>query len=565
MPRSQPTRRLSATSLALSWLLAAPLASATGKVSPRAGAQHRLHPSADVCLPSPTVHAINNILARGGAGTAVVLCPNSRLEIDAAGRPITFTAPGQALYTLGFPEDDSRATIALVDPMGESGAHGLATVVQADCDACAGARVRSLVVDGGRRELGGVEGGGALIVIGGDGIGTAEVRAVEAREARGFAVVHISEGSKGLCHGASVTDSFLHSSGDEPTDASLAGELLALRDGPPPWRGQERAGLFTDGLSVACANAFIHGNIITDVSGVGIALRGAYSSQVTGNSVTARGRDLLAGIALVANPKLVRPRSGGVVVRENRIHARSAFIRIGLAVGTGAWATDSLPGSHDVPAGSEVVSNRFSSDRGFFGYALAVSDAKGIVVEGNSISAVISGYQTAACYLRPQFALPTPLLRDPASSTGLFQKEFEPIPFGFLLCVGPGGQGQAGALARHQIGTETAARVTMGGRKVAGPRGAPAGPRVAPGGVAAAVSGLRVAAGGPRGPRGPIDPTMEPAMVAEREQPGRLGPRRVAGGPRDHLDGEWRRRAIEFDLDRPVMRRQRATVPRRMR
>lgn len=505
MPRSPPPRRFSATA-AVAWLLLSASPAAAGR------RQDHFRQSED-CLDAPTVASINSRFSKGGAGHAIVLCQYSHVTLDPKGPAITFTAPGQALYTLGLPEVEARATIAIAESArgrGGMGGYELTTAIRADCEACAGARIRNVVVDGGRQELGGVEGGDALIVIGGDGVGASEVRNVEALQARGFAIVHVAAGAKGLCSGATVADSYLHSSGDEPSDVKMAAALSALRNGPPPWRGHERMGLFTDAVSVACAQTTVHANTIADVSGVGIALRGAYSSQVTQNAIAARDRDLLAGIALVANPKLARRLSGGVVIRENRIHAQSAFIRIALAVGTGPWATDEMPGQHQVPAGSEVVNNRVSSDRGYFGYAVAISDARGIVVEGNSVSAVLSGYETASCFTRPAFVPSTPLLRDPTSTTGIFQPDFMLHKFGFLLCVGPASKATDGELSRHEIGKGSSVPRTKlgGGRKMA--RGA-----------------------------------IESPFLAGR----------MADGPSAHMDGEWRRRAMmQGEVERGMRR-----------
>lgn len=128
-------------------------------------------------------------------------------------------------------------------------------------------------------------------------------------------------------------------------------------------------------------------NTIRDVSGVGIALRGAHGTQVTQNSVVARDRDMLVGITVVAHPAFTTRAAhvGGVVIRENRIHAASAMIRVGISTGAGAWSTDELIGDHEIAFGSEIKNNRLSSYVGYFAYAIAISDARGIVVSGNAV------------------------------------------------------------------------------------------------------------------------------------------------------------------------------------
>jgi hypothetical protein len=70
----------------------------------------------------------------------------------------------------------------------------LSTAIKANCDNCKGAILRNLHVDGGREALGGVEGGDAMILVGGAG-GQHEVRSIDAYNARGFAVIHASGAS----------------------------------------------------------------------------------------------------------------------------------------------------------------------------------------------------------------------------------------------------------------------------------------------------------------------------------------------------------------------------------
>lgn len=246
----------------------------------------------------------------------------------------------------------------------------------------------------------------------------------------------------------------------------------------------------------------ISGNVVRDVSGVGIALRGAPGTQVTTNSIIARDRDMLVGIAIVANPVFTAhpAHDGGVIVRcvflsflpplplaneplcsENVIHAASAMIRVGISTGSGAWSTDEQPGDHEIAFGSEIVRNRLSSYTGYYGYAIAISDARAILVTENSVSYVpplalspsltpfarrasIWGIETSACYTSPAYTTPTPLLRDPRSVIGHLQPEFADQHFGFLLCVGPGSTSSSTSLSRHTINEAYMAQAMRKGR-----------------------------------------------------------------------------------------------------
>ncbi|KAL8290038.1 hypothetical protein RQP46_002977 [Phenoliferia psychrophenolica] len=482
------------------------------------------HAHAD-CLHSSSVTQINHLLRTGGAGTNIILCPHAQIAIDPHGYPILFTAPRQSIYTVGSPEDSSRATITISHPKGHYSGD-LATAIKADCASCRGAVIRNIQVDGGRMELGGIEGGDALILIGGDD-GEQEVRHIDAWGARGFAVIHAAEGKSGSCSGVVIADNNIHSSGDAPLDLMLNSELVRLRDGPPPYLGKERPGHWSDGISIACQQSSVSDNTLRDISGVGIAVRGSPGTQVIQNTIVARDRDMLVGISVVAHPIFSKKvKHGGVIVRENSIHAATAMIRIGISTGAGAWATDELVGDHEIAFGSEVVKNRLSSYTGYYGYAIAVSDSRGIVVNENAISASIWGFQTDSCYTRPVFALPAPLLRDSRSVIGQLQGEFRDLHFGFLLCVGPGSASSSHEVAQHQINEqyiEQKAVRTRQGRPapLAIPRNQVAGGPLHPhkGGRAGVHAYAQPKAGAGRGAMGGAGPAVKKGRRADDEGP----------------------------------------------
>lgn len=112
------------------------------------------------------------------------------MQLDSYGESIIFTAPRQSIYTEGDPEDHSRATITISHPRGHFQGE-LATAIKADCAVCKGANIHHIQIDGGRGELGGMEGADALILIGG-AEGEQEVKHVDAWAARGYAVLHAS-------------------------------------------------------------------------------------------------------------------------------------------------------------------------------------------------------------------------------------------------------------------------------------------------------------------------------------------------------------------------------------
>jgi hypothetical protein len=133
-------------------------------------------------------------------------------------------------------------------------------------------------------------------------------------------------------------------------------------------------------------------------------IRGAPGTQVHQNTIVARDRDMLVGISIVGNPifhNLVAD-LGGVILRENRIHAASAMIRIGISTGADIWSTDEIIGDHQIAFGTEIVRNRISSYTGYLAYAIALSDARGLVVQDNAVSYV--------SFLSSPFSLPSRLL-----------------------------------------------------------------------------------------------------------------------------------------------------------
>lgn len=148
----------------------------------------RQAPSTRNCLDSTaTDQDINALYFYGGANTTVLLCPGARISLAA---PIFFTAPDQVLSTLGNPQGDTRATLAVA---GEQQANA----IYGSCDACTGVQVRSLQVYGARDSLGQIEDGLALIAMGGAVTGQV-VQHVRAWEPRGWSALHaIGKGERG--------------------------------------------------------------------------------------------------------------------------------------------------------------------------------------------------------------------------------------------------------------------------------------------------------------------------------------------------------------------------------
>jgi len=115
-----------------------------------------------------------------------------------------------------------------------------------------------------------------------------------------------------------------------------------------------------DGISLACAESTISNNTVTDATDGGIVVFGAPGSTVSGNTIQSINRNLLGGInmqvptALCIVHLLIRfmnrvdwgPWYGdynGVTVTGNTLIAKSAMIKIGVAIGPLSWGEYIFP------------------------------------------------------------------------------------------------------------------------------------------------------------------------------------------------------------------------------
>lgn len=402
--------------------------------------------SAD-CIDSASATEINHILRTGGEGTSIVLCPYAHVVIDPHGSPITFTAARQSIYTQGSPEDHTRATITIENDKGHYSGD-LTTAVRADCDRCRGVQIRNLHIDGGRVELGGTEGGDALIIVGG-AQGEQEVRAVDAWGARGYAILH-ADGSSfaALLYGDSLTSAIEQRDPWAPAPTSPSPKTPSTPPATLPSTSCSTRSSFVcamERLPTAVSSAQDSGPMASVLLVLNRALLsvlslapssfsprleqnrlGEHHSRRLGSRHHASWRPWLADHSehyrrprprharrylhcrssclhqasrsrrrshrSVRSPALLfcRPKLTLLYNSENRIHAASAMIRVGIATGAGVWSTDELIGDHEIAFGSEIIKNRLSSYTGYFAYAIAISDARGIVVNGNAISFVSS-------------------------------------------------------------------------------------------------------------------------------------------------------------------------------
>jgi hypothetical protein len=82
---------------------------------------------------------LNTLLANGGEGFVLSLCPSAQYLVTA---PVLFAAPGQEISTLGYPTDDTRATLVVNGPVQDGSGH--TTAVDGTCASCNGVKLRNI-------------------------------------------------------------------------------------------------------------------------------------------------------------------------------------------------------------------------------------------------------------------------------------------------------------------------------------------------------------------------------------------------------------------------------------
>ncbi len=353
-----------------------PTASAPGTLPPPS-----IPPSPRPCIASGNQTAINARLRVAGVA---VLCPNAVFDLTA---PVTFTAAGQQVYTLGQPTNDTRATLRI--------ASGTLTtaVVMRDFD---NAVLSNVIVDGNRPSLG-PGSGDALIYAGGYSSGQV-IRDSKIMNTRSWSSLQLIQGysTSQPCTGALVQDNEIGPAGSSDN---------------MQW---------ADGISLACTHTTVRGNVITDATDGGIVVFGAEGSLIEGNTIRAQKSTLLGGINMVDVPP-DGSSYAGTVVKDNTIDASGAVIRIALAMGPRVWLCLPPDAPGDTVSGGTVTGNTLRGSKMQYGYA--VDGVTDWTVTGNVDEATHSGRPTVDCFGRVA-ARPAGFLYDPARADGDFQSEF---------------------------------------------------------------------------------------------------------------------------------------------
>ncbi|MEA2599825.1 MAG: hypothetical protein QOF89_817 [Acidobacteriota bacterium] len=304
------------------------------------------------CIPSGTEADINAALS--GTGATAVLCPGAVFSLN---NTVTFTAPNQQIYTEGLPTGGSRALLRITNAnltMAVNGNNQPGVVVQ------------NIQVDGNRTNLGHLD-GGALLEMGGGG-SNQTVRNIVARDTRSWSLLHFFEGA--------VTNST-----PQCQNATITGNTLGPAGMPD--------GTWADGISLACGNSLVQGNLIQDATDGAIVIFGAPGSLVQNNTIVAASRQLLGGINMVDYAP-VNGNYTGTRVTGNVIDGQGAFIKVGIAMGPQIWSCTS-----GTNRGASVTNNTLQGQN--IGYGYAVNGVSNWSVTGNADSSRHVGAVTAQC------------------------------------------------------------------------------------------------------------------------------------------------------------------------
>ncbi|KAI0286460.1 hypothetical protein BC826DRAFT_917816, partial [Russula brevipes] len=308
---------------------------------------------------------LNLALNSSGPGFVLRLCPNAHYMIQA---PIRFAAPDQQISTVGYPTDDSRATLVVSGPISNGVGHTIA--VNGTCDNCSGVILRNIQVNGNRAGGPPIT-GGANIFMGGPNKDQL-IEYVRSYDPRSWTCLHIFEGPGLLCNNVVVQNNEFGPSGTPGV--------------------QEDA----DAVSISCRSTIVRNNMINNPTQGGISLISCPGTLVENNTIWVVNNTLANAINMVN----VAPWGGnytGTVVQNNTIiggfatdsksasqtygqSANNVVITIGIAIGPPVWYGDSL--RTNITTSGSVLNNRFT---GAFGYAIAVASAQNFTVQGNTL------------------------------------------------------------------------------------------------------------------------------------------------------------------------------------
>jgi parallel beta-helix repeat protein len=204
----------------------------------------------------------------------------------------------------------------------------------------------------------------------------------------------------------------------------------------------EQSTQVADGISISCTNAKITDNTVIDPTDAGIALYSPAGTLLANNSVIAKSRATIFGIALV-DPAPHMGDARGVIVRDNVVDAQGGLVANGIAIGprvscyvrAGEQSFDVGDGPQpDSISGATVTGNVLRGTH--MGYGIVISGARGVTVTGNRDKSMHAGTPwpeilpagpSQSSFTCPQPDPPSGFQYDPEHvSGGKLQKDFRP-------------------------------------------------------------------------------------------------------------------------------------------
>ncbi|GAA6017692.1 hypothetical protein JCM11491_001170 [Sporobolomyces phaffii] len=322
---------------------------------------HLFHPLSDPSPSNDNGLAISQLFRDGGPGTTVYLVPSAVYPLYSA---IDFAHHSTNLATQGYPSFDS-GTQAVLETRGDKEAGAVkmfnlprTTLKRVHLRGCRGWGATPPEGDDEKErmkrdgKMGWLEGGGALVWMGGPEAYESTVEGCRIEDPRGWTGLHLVD----YAQKCQVIDNIVGPCGQQA---------------PGPW---------ADGLSIAGKDSLIAGNTVFDATDGAIVLFCAPGSVVTRNTIIARERNLLGAINMVDDFPFDRNFEGTKVI-GNAIRTEGAFIRLAIGCGPTCWSPWG-PG-HTLNYGGAVLDNYLGP--GQFGYGIALSGARQFKVLGNRL------------------------------------------------------------------------------------------------------------------------------------------------------------------------------------
>lgn len=358
--------------------------------------------AAPQCLRFADYDSINALFVSGGPGTKVHLCPGKVYRLSGS---IIFTAADQELATAGYPTDSSRAVL-------RAQGHAI-TAIQGDCRRCKGVSIRSVVVDGNRKKLGRSrpdEDSTGLVVLGGNEGQT--IRDTVLKDPRGYTALHVREGDKLQCKGASILNNVIGPVGEEYDEE---------KDGEDPEQSPLGRPL-ASGLSLACRDSIVRDNTFVDNTESAITIFCSPGSTIENNRISTQSATAIAGVLMVDSGPFDGDYSG-VQVRHNTIHAIGAHMRIGIGMGAAVLSDD----TDTILKGASITENIIKGDK--LSYGIAAAGLEDWTIEDNTLEGTYSGKATPRCFSDVELPQPAKMVVHKQRVKGAVQPGYDDHAF----------------------------------------------------------------------------------------------------------------------------------------